>query len=158
MDIIENLEIYRKVKDYLSGIDYQELEHEPTYTSEESARVRGESMDIGAKALVLKINDQFKLCVLSAALKLDNKKIMEIFSAKKTRFATKEELFELTGLISGAVPPFSQPILPFEMIVDQSIQNNEKIAFNAGSLRRSIILKRTDWEEKVKPRYERFSL
>ena len=38
------------------------------------------------------------------------------------------------------MPPFGQPITPFELYVDVSITRNERIAFNAGSLTDSLIL------------------
>lgn len=127
------------------GIEFRTVRHEPTFTSEESAKARGEDVNIGGKAIVMKVDNAFKLFVLSAALKVDSKKIKERFKAKSIRFATKEELFELTGLVPGSVPPFGQPILPLELYLDPSVTQNEKIAFNAGSLTDSIILKTTDY-------------
>jgi Ala-tRNA(Pro) deacylase len=136
-------------------IQYRSVHHEPTFTSEESAQARGEDVRIGGKAIVMKIDDEFKLFVLSAALKIDSKKIKERFHAKSIRFATKEELMELTGLVPGSVPPFGPPILPIPLFLDQSILENEKIAFNAGSLTDSVILKTADYLSAVQA--ERFS-
>ena len=56
-----------------------------------------------------------------------------------------EELLEKTGLIPGAVPPFGTPLLDFPLFVDQSIVANERIAFNAGSLTDSVIMKVEDY-------------
>ena len=70
---------------------------------------------------------------------------------KKTRFATAEELHELTGLVPGAVPPFGSPILPFELYVDSSILANPRIAFNAGSLTDSIVVSVEDYLRVAKP-------
>ena len=127
------------------GIEYRTVRHEPTFTSEESAKARGEDVKIGGKAIVMKVDDVFKLFVLSAALKVDSKKIKQRFSAKSIRFASKEELFELTGLVPGSVPPFGPPILSLELYLDLSVTQNEKIAFNAGSLTDSIILRTSDY-------------
>jgi Ala-tRNA(Pro) deacylase len=127
------------------NIPYRTVHHEPTFTSEESAKARGEEVKIGGKAILMKIDDGFKLFVLSAALKIDSKKIKEQFKAKSIRFATKEELHSLTGLVPGSVPPFGKPILDFELFIDESIALNDKIAFNAGSLTDSIIMKSTDY-------------
>jgi len=77
---------------------------------------------------------------------------------KKIRFATAEELKELTGLVPGSVPPFGQPILPFELYADESILANEKIAFNAGSLEDSIILRVEDWLAAARPEVFRFGV
>lgn len=127
------------------GIQYRTVHHEPTFTSEESAKARGEDVKIGGKAIVMKIDDGFKLFVLSAALKVDSKKIKEQCKAKSIRFASKEELLELTGLVPGSVPPFGKPILNFDLFVDSSITANEKIAFNAGALTDSIIMATKDY-------------
>ncbi|HWL93935.1 MAG TPA: YbaK/EbsC family protein [Phycisphaerae bacterium] len=142
-----------------NSVEFREVRHEPTRTSEESARARGESVEIGGKALLMKTGDEFRLFVLSAARKLDSAAIRERFGAKKARFATPEELLELTGLVPGSVPPFGRPILPFDLFVDESIARNEKIAFNAGSITDSIIMPTHDYLRVAKPTETfRFSL
>lgn len=128
-----------------AGVPYRAVHHEPTYTSEESARARGEDVRIGGKALLVKGGDVFRLFVLSAALKLDADALKQRLGVKKTRFATAEELKELTGLVPGSVPPFGRPILPFDLFIDESITRNAKIAFNAGSLTDSLILATADY-------------
>ena len=132
------------------GITFKTLHHPPTYTSEQSAEYRGEALTTGAKAIVYKIEKTFYLFVMPADRKMDNKKIKAYFKAagrkaKKTRFATAAELLELTGLVPGSVPPFGDPILPFELFVDVEILKNEKTAFNAGSLTDSVIMQRGDY-------------
>jgi Ala-tRNA(Pro) deacylase len=140
-----------------AGAVYREVHHPPTLTSEDSARERGEDLRIGGKALLLKVNDTFRLFVLSAAKQLDSGAIKTRFSAKKTRFATPEELHELTGLVPGSVPPFGRSVLPFELYVDESVIENEKIAFNAGSLTDSIIMLVRDYREIAKPEIFKFT-
>jgi prolyl-tRNA editing enzyme YbaK/EbsC (Cys-tRNA(Pro) deacylase) len=127
------------------GIQYRTVHHEPTTTSEESAHARGEDISVGGKAIVLKVDEYFRLFVLSAALKVDSKKVKQHFLAKNSRFATKEELMELTGLVPGSVPPFGRPILSLDLFVDPSVFRNDKIAFNAGTLTDSIIMSTSDY-------------
>ena len=138
-----NNSVYSSIVQFLnsSNTDFSEVHHPPCRTSEQSAEARGESIEIGGKAILLKCDDTFYLFVLSAAKKLDSKAIKKRLNLKKTRFATAEELLELTGLVPGSVPPFGKPILPFELFLDHSITDNETIAFNAGSLTDSIILR-----------------
>ena len=145
---------FQLIKDLLqkNSIPYRHIHHQPTHTSAESARARGESMRIGGKALVMKIEDEFKLFVLSAALKLNSRAIKRHFGIKRTRFANRDELMELTGCVPGCVPPFGEPILPPEIYLDNSILENEKIAFNAGSLTDSIIMKVEDYLRVVEPK------
>ena len=139
--------VYQSIRDYLDSlaITYRAVEHQPTFTSEESAKARGEDVRVGGKALLIKTGDVFRLFVLSAALKLDTEALKRRFAVKKTRFATADELKELTGLVPGSVPPFGKPILPFDLFIDESITRNERIAFNAGSLTQSLILSVPDY-------------
>jgi Ala-tRNA(Pro) deacylase len=140
-----------------AGIEYREVHHEPTLTSEDSARARGEELRIGGKALLLKVNDEFRLFVLSAAKQLDSGAIKQRFAAKNTRFASAEELLELTGLVPGSVPPFGKPLLPFDLYIDNSILESEKIAFNAGSLTDSVIMAVSDYRKLADPEVFLFS-
>ncbi len=105
----------------------------------------GVDLSTGAKALLLKVGQEFRLFVLSASQKVDSGAIRNHFHVKKTRFATADELREMTGLVPGAVPPFGKPVLPFDLYVDTSILTNEMIAFNAGSLTDSIFLSVVDY-------------
>ena len=136
-----------------NGVAYRLAHHEPTRTSEESARARGEDIRVGGKALLMKIGtgDDFRLFVISAARQLDSRAIKQHFGVKRMRFATAEELHELTGLVPGCVPPFGRPILPFDLYADTSVIENDRIAFNAGSLTDSIIMPLADWQRLAQP-------
>jgi Ala-tRNA(Pro) deacylase len=140
-----------------AGIDFIEKEHEPTLTSEDSARARGEELRHGGKALLVKTDDVFRLFVVPADRKLDSAAVKREFGIKKTRFATADELRELTGLIPGSVPPFGRPILPLDLFVDATIRDNPRIAFNAGSLTNSIIMSVSDYLRVAQPKVFAFS-
>jgi prolyl-tRNA editing enzyme YbaK/EbsC (Cys-tRNA(Pro) deacylase) len=133
------------------NVSFRHVNHQPTFTSEESAAARGEPVQVGGKALVVKVGDEFRLFVLSAALKFDSAAVKQHFSVKKTRFADKDELLALTHLVPGSVPPFGAPILKLPLYVDPSILANAVIAFNAGSLTDSIIMPVADWVRIAKP-------
>lgn len=139
------------------GVAYKHLTHAPTLTSEDSARERGEDIAIGGKALLLKVNKTFHLFVLSAARKLDSAAIKQHFGSKKLRFATPEELMDMTGLVPGSVPPFGRPFLDFDLYVDESILANDRIAFNAGSLTQSVIMSVEAYMEIARPEVFLFS-
>ena len=140
------------------GVTFREIEHQPTRTSEESAAARGEELSVGAKALLLRTDDVFRLFVLPADRKLDSSAIRRYLSARKTRFATVEELHELVGLVPGAVPPFGRPILPFELYADEAMGiKTDRVAFNAGSLTHSIIMAASDWLSVARPERFRFA-
>lgn len=133
------------------SIAYRAVHHEPTFTSEASALARGESIDVGGKAILMKVDADFKIFVLSAALKVDSKKIKEFFGAKKIRFATAEELLEKTGLVPGSLPPFGPPIFDIPLHVDPSVLANTVVAFNAGSLTDSLIIPTEEYYKAASP-------
>ncbi len=141
-----------------AGVPFRELHHEPTRTSEDSARVRGEDLRFGGKALLIKVGSEFRLFVLSASLRVDSQAIRSHFGIRKSRFATPDELKELTGLVPGSVPPFGRPILPFDLYVDTSIAANDRIAFNAGSLTDSMFLRVDDYLQVAHPEVFAFGL
>lgn len=128
-----------------AGVDYRHVRHEEVRTSEQAARVRGEPLSIGGKALVVKLGDGFRLFVLSAALRLDSAAVRDRFGTRRIRFASAQELLDLTGLVPGSVPPFGPPILPLPLNVDPSVLANDRIAFNAGSLTDSIVMAAADY-------------
>lgn len=133
------------------GIEYVVKEHEPTHTSEESAAARGDDLKVGGKALVLKADKRFVLFVIPADMKLNSKTAKQLLGARKLRFASREELKELTGLVPGSVPPFGRPILDFDIYVDSSVYENDSMSFNAGDLCRSITLASVEHRRVVRP-------
>jgi Ala-tRNA(Pro) deacylase len=76
--------------------------------------VRGVSLDSGAKAMLLRDNSSksvetsilFTLAVMSASKKFSWKLVKKVLKVKNMRFATPEEVYEITGCLPGAVPPF----------------------------------------------------
>ena len=145
--------ILMAIRQLLGDADFafRELHHEPTRTSEDSARVRGEPLHIGGKALVMKGVDRYALFVLPADHKSNSSAIRRELGFRKMRFATPDELKELTGLVPGSVPPFGRPILPFDLYLDEALTQNDRIAFNAGSLTDSIILAMSDYLQIARP-------
>ena len=149
-----------KIRNHLNAADisYREVEHEPTRTSEESAAARGEELRVGAKALLLRTDNVFQLLVLPADRKLDSTAIRHHLGVRKTRFASVEELEALVDLVPGAVPPFGEPILPFNLYADESMGvETDKVAFNAGLLTHSIIMSASDWISIAQPKRFRFA-
>ena len=90
--------------------------------------------------------------MLPADRKLDSALVKKQLGVTRLRFASPEELLALTGLVPGSVPPFGEPILPFELIADVAIgARYPHVAFNAGSLTDSIIMSAADWARVAQP-------
>lgn len=138
------------------GVDWEELEHPPVSSVEEAAAARGLPEEMGAKSLVMKTDDVFRLFVLSGALAMRSRLVRKRLGVRRTRFATAAELFELTGVRPGAVPPFGRPVLPLELYADPALLDNERIAFTPGVRNRSILLAAADWRRVARPEVFRF--
>jgi len=144
--------VFAKIKSLLGDnkIPYHVIHHSPAGTSEEVAKARGTDLKIGGKTILFKVGKEFKLFTFSAARALDSLAIKKYFHEKDRRFATREELMAMTGLESGTVPPFGKPVLPFDHFLDKSITENEEIAFNAGSITDSIVMRVSGYLKLVK--------
>jgi Ala-tRNA(Pro) deacylase len=114
-----------------AGVVFTVLRHQAVYTSEEAAAVRGTPLSSGAKALVVKAGDDFLLLVVPADRKLDSKKARTSLGVKALRFATREEVEQLTGLQPGSIPPFGS-LFALPTHCDPALALNESINFNAG--------------------------
>jgi len=150
---------FEKLKKFLDEhkISYEYKEHEEVRTSEEAAKARGEDIKIGAKAMILKCDEKFIMFVLSAAKKIDSKKVKALLNIDSLRFATPEEVLKITDCIPGAVPPFAN-LFNIDLIVDKSIMENEHMAFNAGDRTKSLKILRHNYIQLLNPRIESFSI
>lgn len=142
-------------------IAYKTFEHEAVRTSEEAAALRPDyTLAQGAKALIIRIkrpNDtgetvqEFVQVVVPGDQKFNTKKVKAVLEAKDLRFASEEEVKELTGGVQpGGVPPFGN-IFGLPVVVDVSLLEHEQIIFNAGDRRFSISMRSEDFQKVVKP-------
>jgi Ala-tRNA(Pro) deacylase len=109
-------------------VPFDVLRHAPVYTSEEAARVRGTPLASGAKALVCKGDDTVVMFVLPADRKLDSKAVRRDRGWRKVRFASREEVLQITGLEPGSIPPFGS-LFGLPTFCDSRLGLNEKINF-----------------------------
>src|SRR3954462_14491514 len=96
--------VFDRLQQFLDGkaIKYDVLRHAPVFTSEEAAAVRGTPLASGAKALICKADERFVMIVMPADRRLASKEA----GAKSLRFASREEVEQLTTLAPGSIPPF----------------------------------------------------
>ena len=127
-----------------NGVPFTVVRHEPVFTSEQAAAVRGTSLASGAKALIVKAGTQFVLLVLPADRKLDSRKARDALKVKALRFASKEEVQTLTGLQPGAIPPFGS-LFELTTYCDPALGENPSINFNAGDHAISIQMGYVDY-------------
>ena len=135
---------------------FTQREHAAVRTSEEAAAVRGAPLHSGAKALLLKGGDRFLLAVLPADRALDSRAMRAAVGSRRIRFASRDELLELTGLTPGAVPPFGS-LFGLETVCDPGLADNRQINFNAGSHSHSVQMSYADWAALEQPRLTRIA-
>jgi Ala-tRNA(Pro) deacylase len=132
------------------GVAFDVLRHEPVYTSEEAAQIRGTPLASGAKALVCKGDERFVMFVIPADRKLDSRGVRREKDWRKLRFATREEVAELTGLTPGAIPPFGS-LFGLPTMCDWRLGESEVINFNAGDHGISVSMRYEDYLLVEKP-------
>lgn len=134
-----------------NSVSYKLYKHEPVYTSEQAAKVRGDiGLSQGAKALVLQADGEFILFVLPGNLRADLEKLQEILKVKKLRMASRESVKARTGLEVGSIPPFGS-VIGLKTYVDSRLGENKEIAFNVARHDRSIKMKFEDFVKLEKP-------
>ncbi|MBS3152446.1 deacylase [Candidatus Woesearchaeota archaeon] len=143
---------FLKIREFLDSnkVQYEIIEHEPVYTSEDAARVRNADLKIGAKSMVIRSEGKFYNFVLSAAKKIDWLKVKSILHTKSASLASPEEVLNAINCEIGSVPPFGN-LYNIKLYCDPSLLENEEIEFNAGLHTISIRMKSKDWKNLVNP-------
>jgi Ala-tRNA(Pro) deacylase len=138
------------------GVEFSVLRHEPVYTSEEASRVRGTPLSSGAKALVCKGDDALVMFVVPADRKLDSGAVRRANGWRKLRFATRDEVLQLTGLLPGSIPPFGS-LFDLPTLCDDRLGRNEVINFNAGDHAISVSMRYGDYLQVERPQLGTFA-
>lgn len=158
IDVEDTPSVYERLSRRLtdSGIPFDVQHHEPVFTSEEAARVRGTALASGAKALICKQDLAFVLFVLPADRKLDSKKVRNANGSRSLRFANREEVHQLTKLQPGSIPPFGS-LFELPTYCDQRLGDHPTINFNAGDHSISIRMSFDDFVKVEQPRLGSFA-
>lgn len=135
-----------------NGIPYTFMEHEPGVTSEDMVAIRKDfTLSEGAKALILMTDSGFVQIVVPGDKKFSNSKLRQVIGTKDIRFASAEELAEITdGVLPGAVPPFGI-LFNLPVYADSGIFTNNRIVFNCGERTMSIAMSSEDYMKVVRP-------
>lgn len=148
-------EIIRQLKD--AGAEYKHLDHVPTPTSEDSARVRGTKLEEGVKSIIVvgkqtKKNYQFNV---PSHMRVDMKVIAQL-AGEKCEFEEPENIKARFGIVVGGVPPFGN-LFNIDTYFDERLLKNEVAAFNCGMQTESIVMKASDLIALVKPKMGSFA-
>ena len=144
-----------KLKEFLDkqGVKYVTIHHSPAFTAQEvaaSAHVSGREM---AKVVMVKLDGQMAMVVVAANHRIDMDALAHALDVHHVELASESDfrgLFPQCDL--GAMPPFGN-LYQMEVFVEESLADEETIAFNAGSHTEVIKMSFGDFEHLVKPRF-----
>lgn len=147
--------IVQKIQDVLTeaSLPYEYMEHESGVSSEEMAKIRGDkySLSEGTKALIVKTEQGFLQVIIPGDKKFSNAKLRRLLGVKEIRFASSEELSDITeGILPGAVPPFGN-LFNLTVYADEGVFRNKQIVFNCGERTASIAMASSDYQQLVQP-------
>jgi Ala-tRNA(Pro) deacylase len=150
--------VFQRLSDRLTSqsIAFEVLRHAPVFTSEEAAAIRGTPLASGAKALICKADEQFVMIVLPADRKLASKAVRKVAGIKSLRFASREEVDQLTGLAPGSIPPFGS-LFDLPTWCDEQLAEHSRINFNAGDHTISISMAYTDYVTAEQPKLGQYA-
>ncbi|MCF7709173.1 MAG: YbaK/EbsC family protein [Verrucomicrobia bacterium] len=144
----------KALKDFLDkeDIKYVCVIHSPAYTAQEiaaSAHIPGREM---AKTVMVKVNGKMAMAVLPAHRRVDLDALREAAGTDDLAFASERDFKELfPGCETGAMPPFGN-LYDMDVFVDAPLEEDETIAFNAGTHAEVVKLAYSDFKRLVKPR------
>lgn len=142
-----------KLQEYLDErrVRYVSLKHSPAFTAQELAAASHIPGKEVAKTVVVKLDGVMAMVVLPAPemVRLNHLKIET--GAHQVELASEQEFKgRFPDCEVGAMPPFGN-LYEMRTLVEESLTEDEEIAFNAGSHTELIRMAYADFEELVRP-------
>jgi len=142
-----------KLREFLDSnqVKYITISHSVAYTAQEiaaSAHIRGKEL---AKTVMVFLDGELAMAVLPASYQLDLEKLKQAAGAASVRLATEAEFKDkFPGCETGAMPPFGN-LYGMRVFADETLAEDEEIAFNAGTHSELVRLAWADYARLVKP-------
>ena len=149
----------KKLKEFLDNenVKYVVIYHSRTFTAQETAACAHISGKELAKTVVVKIDGKMAMAVLPAPEHVDLELLKGASGANDIELATEKEFQgQFPQCEVGAMPPFGN-LYDMDVYVEESLTEDNMIAFNAGSHVELIELSYQDFENLVKPKIVRIS-
>jgi len=137
------------------GATLRVVEHAAEGRTEVVSQLRGNELRQAAKAMVIMVKQGKKqrsyfLCVVPGDCRLDMEAVKALGRGTHAMFAPSDVAEQLTGCVSGAIPPVSFHA-DLKLVVDPKLLDNPSIVFNAGSLDRSMFVDRDGYVTAAAP-------
>ncbi|MCE5185648.1 MAG: hypothetical protein LLF76_05935 [Planctomycetaceae bacterium] len=132
-------------------------EHKPVFTADQLATVEEIPPRQVAKAVVVKVDGEYTVCVLPADRKIDIYALQKHFRTDSVELASEEELQRLFADSElGAEPPFGN-LYNLPTLMDKTLARDKEIVFFSGKHDQSVWMKMKDYRKLVKPQICSFS-
>lgn len=151
--------ILKRLTDFLDDhkLKYILIQHSPAFTAREVAVAAHIPFRELAKTVVISVGNENLLAVLPATEMVDLAVIRHALGTPSVHLASESAFNALfPDCEVGAMPPFGN-LFNMNVIVSQSLTEDEEIAFNAGSHRDLIKMAYEDFERLVQPKVLAFS-
>ena len=135
-----------------AGVDYEVVEHDPTYRAEDEARAGGFAASDTVKTLVLVDRDALYLAAVPANRRLDVDRARRALRASRhLRLATEEEISAAFSPFEvGALPPFASERVP--ELIDVHLLYRERVLCAGGDHRHGLVMDPRDLVRLAEPR------
>lgn len=138
-------------------VRYVVISHSPAYTAQGIAglaHIPGREL---AKTVMVKLDGKLVMAVLPANFHVDLRLLKKAARAETAVLATEEDFVDqFPQCETGAMPPFGN-LYGIPVFVDNSLEKDREIAFNAGSHRELIRMAWEDFKRLVQPRVIAFA-
>jgi Ala-tRNA(Pro) deacylase len=151
--------ILKKLRELLDDakVPYDVYSHPLAYTAQEIAATQHVSGDAIAKVVMLKVDGVLTMAVVRGSDKLSLATAEDSLNAREVQLATEDEfIVRFPGCEVGAMPPFGS-LFGIPVYVDQALEDDEYIYFNAGNHVQTVRIKYADYEKLVHPRVVRLT-
>jgi len=134
-----------------SGTPFEVIDHPLAFTAQEEAAASHVAGRHWAKTIAVLIDGEPALAVLPATRRLDTEKLRRVVGTDGVEIARETEFQGLyPDCDLGAMPPFGE-LYGQRTFVDESLREEERIAFHAGDHRTAIEMSYTDFERLAEP-------
>ncbi len=143
----------KELREFLDGqkVKYVAISHSAAFTAQEiaaRAHIPGKEL---AKTVMVSIDGEMAMAVLPASYKVDFALLREITGASRVDLCGEADFKDrFPGCDLGAMPPFGN-LYDMRVYVDESLTEDDEIAFNAGSHTELVRLAYEDFERLVDP-------
>jgi len=145
----------RLLKDFLdeNDIKYVSIMHSMAFTAVDIAKSSHIPSRELAKTVIIKVDSDMAMAVVPANYKVNLDILRQTLDTPNIILAEESEFTpRFKDCEAGAMPPFGC-LYDMDVYIAESLSEDEKITFNAGSHLEAIQMSYKDYENLVKPRF-----